>query len=170
MKFNLNNPRTLAITAVMTALVLGMTRIVISSTAIGGYVHLGDIAINFAALAFGPWTGLIAGGIGTALADITAGFPQFAVLSLIAHGLQGLVVGWIYWTKRSPATMIGAVIAGAIVVIAGYFLGEVLILRYSPAQAMLEVPANAIQELSGALGILVYLAVARAYPRLSRAD
>ena len=95
MKFDLNNPRTLATTAVMTALVLGFTLIHIAVTPTGGYVHLGDIAIYFTAFAFGPWAGLVAGGLGTGLADVVAGYASFAPLSLVVHGVQGFVSGLI---------------------------------------------------------------------------
>ena len=45
MKFDLNNPRTLATTAVMTALVLALTRPIVPTPV--GYTHLGDVAIYF---------------------------------------------------------------------------------------------------------------------------
>jgi uncharacterized membrane protein len=168
MKFDLTNPRTLATTAIMTALVLALTLLIHIATPIGGYVHLGDIAVNFAALAFGPIVGLIAGGLGTALADILSGYASFAPLTLVVHGLQGFLVGWIYWRNRNTITLIGSVVAGAIAVIGGYFLGEILF--YGMANAGTEIPSNIIQEAVGALGILVYLAVLRAYPRLSRTE
>jgi uncharacterized membrane protein len=169
MKFNLNNPRTLATTALMTALVLGLTFIHLFPTPIGGYIHPGDIAINFAALAFGPWVGLIAGGLGTALADLLSGYTTFAPLTLISHGLQGFLVGWIYWKRPSTSTMILAVIAGSLALVLGYFIGESLFFG-GPGYAITEVPWNLIQEAVGALGAVVYVAVSRAYPRLGRAQ
>jgi uncharacterized membrane protein len=169
MKFDLTNPRTLATTAVMTALVLALTFIHIAPTPIGGYIHLGDVAINFAALAFGPWVGLIAGGLGTALADVLSGYAVFAPLTFVSHGLQGLVVGWIYWTRRTNTSMVLAVIAGGVVLILGYFIGEAAVL-YGMAGALAELPWNAVQEAVGMLGAAVYLAVAQAYPRIRRRD
>lgn len=169
MKFDLTNPRTLATTAVMTALVLALTFIHIAPTPIGGYIHLGDVAINFAALAFGPWVGLIAGGLGTALADVLSGYAVFAPLTFVSHGLQGLVVGWIYWTRRTNTSMVLAVIAGGVVLILGYFIGEAAVL-YGMAGALAELPWNAVQEAVGTLGAAVYLAVAQAYPRIRRRD
>jgi len=63
--------RTIALVAVMAAATCVFTlliRIPIAPTR--GYVHLGDIAANFAALAFGPWFGLlIAGGVHAAKAS-----------------------------------------------------------------------------------------------------
>ncbi len=169
MKFDLTNPRTLATTAVMTALVLGLTLIHIAPTPIGGYIHLGDIAINFAALAFGPLAGLIAGGLGAALADVISGYAVFAPLTFVAHGLQGLLVGWITARRVTPATAALAVLAGSAAVVGGYFIGASLFFG-GPAYALTEVPWNLVQVAVGALGAGVYAAAARAYPRLRRSE
>jgi energy-coupling factor transport system substrate-specific component len=171
MKFDLDNPRTLATTAVMTALVLGLTLIHIAQTPIGGYIHLGDIAVYFTAFAFGPWAGLFAGGVGTGLADVLSGYASFAPLSFVVHGVQGFVAGWLTRGRPTAARLIAAVIAGGVIVILGYFAGESLIPAFGgPAWAITEVPWNGVQELVGALGIALYVAVARAYPRLRHAE
>jgi uncharacterized membrane protein len=168
--FNLNNPRTLASTGIMTALVVGLTLIHLTTTPTGGYVHLGDIAVYFASFAFGPWIGMIAGGLGAGLADILSGYPSFAPLSLVVHGAQGFVAGWI--ASRDPhlvrwPLLVLAVLAGAAIVIGGYYAGESLIpVLGGPAEALGEILGNLAQEAFGALGIVVYIAVARAYPRI----
>ena len=169
--FDLNNPRTLAITGVMTALVLGLTMIKIPVPGSLGYVHPGDIAIYFASFAFGPWVGMIAGGVGTGLADVASGaYAIFAPLSLVVHGLQGLVAGWIAYGTLKPGRLGLGVLAGGLIVIAGYFAGEALVpVLGGPAVAVSEVPFNFMQELFGALGAFLYLAVVRAYPRLRQA-
>ena len=170
MKFDLNNPRTLATTAVMTALVLGLTLIHIAQTPVG-YIHLGDIAVYFTAFAFGPWVGLVAGGLGAALADVISGWASFAPISLIVHGAQGFVAGWLTRDRPTPARLIAGVVAGSVILIVGYFAGESLIPTFGgPAYAITEVPWNAVQELVGSLGIALYVAVARAYPRLRHAE
>lgn len=169
--FDLNNPRTLAITGMMTALVLGLTLIHITITPIGGYVHLGDIAIYFTAFAFGPWAGLIAGGLGTGLADVVSGYAVFAPLSLVVHGVQGLLAGWIAYGSLKPTRLALGVLVGGLVLVGGYFLGEALIPVFGGlAVAVTEVPFNIVQALFGALGAVVYGAVARAYPRLRQAN
>jgi energy-coupling factor transport system substrate-specific component len=175
-KFDLNNPRTLATTAVMTALVLSLTFVHIAQTPIGGYIHLGDIAIYFASFAFGPWIGMVAGGLGTGLADVLSGYAVYSPLSLIAHGLQGFVAGWIFRSARTQSLkeglrLIFGVIAGSIILVAGYFLGESLIPIFGGmAYAATEIPWNFVQEAVGATGGAVYLAVARAYPRLNQSN
>jgi uncharacterized membrane protein len=169
MKFDLNNPRTLSMTAIMTALVMGLTLAHIAPTPVGGYIHLGDIAVYFAAFAFGPWVGLIAGGLGTALADVISGGAAFAPLSLVVHGLQGFAAGWIVRGNRTLARMSLALLIGSIILVGGYFVGEALF-YFGPADALLEIPWNIVQEAVGSLGAAVYIAVSRAYPRLSQSD
>ena len=167
MKFDLNNPRTLATTGIMMAVttVLTLIRVPIGV----GYVHLGDIAVYFASFAFGPWVGLVAGGGGTALADVISGYASFAPLTLVVHGAQGFAAGWIASQQPSISRLALGVLAGAVIVIGGYFAGEYLIpVLGGPSQAVTEVPANAIQEAFGALGAVVYLGVARAFPRLTQ--
>ncbi len=167
MRFDLNNPRTLATTGIMTALVLGLTLVHIGVTPAGGYVHLGDIAIYFTAFAFGPVAGLIAGGLGTGLADVVSGYAIFAPLSLVVHGLQGLVAGWIARESVSAGRLALGVVIGGLIIVGGYFAGEALVPVFGgPAVAVSEVPLNVVQAAFGALGAVVYGAVARAYPRL----
>lgn len=101
------DPRLLALAALMAALVFAMTLVRLFPTPPGGYIHLGDGGINFAAFAFGPWVGGAVGGLGTCLADITGGYFQYAIFSFVIHGLQGIAVGWLSRPMRragrSPA-------------------------------------------------------------------
>jgi uncharacterized membrane protein len=169
MKFDLNNPRTLSMTAIMTALVMGLTLAHVSPTPVGGYIHLGDIAVYFASFAFGPWVGLVSGGLGAALADVIGGGAAFAPLSLVVHGLQGFVAGWIAGQNPTTRRMILALLVGSLILVVGYFAGEALF-YVGAGEALLEIPWNIVQEVVGALGAVVYLAVARSYPRLRQSS
>ena len=83
----LTDPRTLALTGVMTAVIFALTRGVQIPTPVGGYVHLGDAGVLFTGFAFGPVVGTIAGALGTALADVTSPYAQWATFTLVIHGL-----------------------------------------------------------------------------------
>jgi uncharacterized membrane protein len=108
------------------------------------------------------------GGVGTSLADLFGGYAQFAWLSLIAHGLEGLVIGLLGRGRRTLPSMILAWLAGALVMVASYLAGEGLLLTGWPA-ALAELPMNALQALLGAVaGIPLVLAVRRAYPRVDQ--
>jgi uncharacterized membrane protein len=159
------DPRTLAITAIMTAIVFVLTRLVQVPTPARGYIHLGDAGIFFSALAFGPWVGAVSGGLGTALADITSGYPQWAIFSFLIHGAQGWVVGWLSRKLTGWTGLIASAIIGSIIVVVGY-LGAGMLLSGVGA-AVGELPLNIFQVTAGAIvGVALFAAVRRAYPPL----
>ena len=161
------NPLAIAVIAVMIAITTVFTLAVrVPVPATNGYVNLSDVAIYFTAFAFGPWVGLIAGGVGAALADLLGGYAQFALLTLLAHGLEGFVAGWL-GRDRQFIGMVVAWLSGAVVMCALYLIGEGLILTGWGA-AFSELPFNILQNLVGAVvGIPLVLAVRRAYPPLT---
>ena len=133
-----------------------------------GIFTLADLAIFFAAFAFGPYSAAIAGGAGTALIDVIGGTAQYAPISLLVHGLEGLVAGAIAAAgKKGPREIVLWIIAGAagiILVAGGYFLAEVVFFG-GPATAVTEVLPNVAQGGIGAVGgALLTAAVRRAYP------
>ncbi len=157
-----------AITAVMIAVTTVFTTAVrIPIPATQGYVNFSDVAIFFVSLAFGPWVGLIAGGLGTAIADIAGGYAQFALLTFLAHGLEGLLAGYL-GRNRKLGGMLAAWLAGTAAMAGMYFLGEGLVLvGWGPALA--ELPFNLLQCVVGGLvGIPLVGAVRRAYPPIAR--
>jgi uncharacterized membrane protein len=159
--------RMIALITVMAAVVCTLTLVVqIPIPATGGYVHLGDAAANFAALAFGPWLGFLIAGGGMAIADLI-GYPIFAPGTFVVHGLQAVVVAYL-GRGRKPWVMLLAGVAGGLVVIAGYFVYEWLILGMGMVTAAKEIPGNIIQVSAGLVGVPVYMLVARAYPPLLR--
>lgn len=166
-------PRDIALTAVMIALVAVVTRFLIFP--IGqGYFNFSDTAVYFTAFTFGPWIGFLAGGIGAALADLSAGYAAFAPLTLLAHGLQGLAAGWVVRKGRGAPVqrMVVAWLAGTVVMTSIYFLGEYFGARLGwggPAQAVAELPFNLLQNIAGGvIAIPLALLVRRAYPPLAR--
>lgn len=159
--------RVAAVTAVMTAVVFVLTRLVQIPTPIQGFVHLGDAAIYFTAFAFGPWVGAVAGGLGTALADLNSGFAQWAVFSLLIHGLQGFLAGIVSQRVRGLAGLVLATVIGGIVLVLGYLAAGTILLGFGAAVS--EMIPNTLQALAGGLiGIPLYLLVLRAYPPLGQ--
>lgn len=113
------NARELAISAVFAAVVMAATLIIrIPVPATGGYINLGDSMVFVSALLFGARIGGIAGGVGSALADILGGFGNWAPFTLIIKGTEGAVVGWL--SRRgdtiSKKTVNAAVSVGLFVV------------------------------------------------------
>jgi uncharacterized membrane protein len=160
--------RDISVTAVMTAVVAAFTLFIrVPVPATGGYANLSDAAIFFVAFAFGPLPALVAGGVGAALADLLSGAPQFAGLSFVAHGLEGLIAGLIATRFTATRTLIAWVL-GASAMVGGYFAGEVFVLALGLGPALQELPVNIGQVIiGGVLGVALTAAVRKAYPRVA---
>jgi len=161
------NAQMIALMATMIAVIFVGTMIRVMYVApTGGYIHLGDVLANFAALAFGPWVGMVASGVGMAIAD-AIGFPLYIVPTLVIHGLQGLVVGLLGRNRPWPIMVLAAVI-GQLIVVGGYFVAQIL-LGFGVPAALLEAPWNGLQGLVGIVGgVSLLLLTRRAYPPITQ--
>lgn len=153
--------RTTASLAISIALVtLGTMAIRISIPATSGYMNLGDSMIFVSATILGRRYGLIAGGLGSALADILGGFPAWAPWTLVIKGVEGYVAGTLGDANAGLAigsptikTIAASTVAG-IWMIAGYFIASSVL--YSPAGALAELPFNLVQA-AGSVAIAAVL-------------
>ena len=161
----------IATMAVLTAVVVVFTLIVRVPTPIKGYISLCDVVIMFTAYLFGPWTAAIAGGLGTGIADLIGGYAQWAPLSFIIHGAQGLLVAVIARSRKINGVRGDAVlwrmilggIVGMVVMAGGYYAAGGAL--YGFEAALVEIPLNLMQSGVGVvLGIVVSKAVLKAYP------
>jgi energy-coupling factor transport system substrate-specific component len=158
------NPRTLAMTGVMTAVIFALTRGVQIPTPVGGYVHLGDAGVLFTSFAFGPVVGTIAGALGTALADVTSPYAQWAPFTLVIHGLMGYLAATIVQGDGKAWRLILASLLAGIILVGGYFLAGWILVGM---EAALEITPNVMQIVAGAIvAVPLYYAVRRAYPPL----
>lgn len=170
---------TLAILIAVTALFTYVVRIPVAPTR--GYINFGDVAIFFTAIIFGPITALITGGVGTALADLLAGYAQWAPFTFLAHGLQGLGIGLVikagrrisgaaaareqqsYPQKPGIISLLLAFLVGTLIMGGIYFLTGGVMVGF--AAAATEIPGNILQNVAGILvGTPLALAVWKAYP------
>lgn len=160
------NTRVLTVTAASIAIIFVLVRVVqVPIPATGGYTHLGAVGEIFVAIAFGPVVGGVAAAVGAALADLTSGFGSFAPLTFVAHGALGVLAGWFALKKTTVGMIVGWIVGGLALVLL-YFLGEATVYGVGVAGAAAEAPINLIQVGLGVLGILLFQAVKRAYPRL----
>ena len=158
----------IAVVAIFTAVVAVFTIAVrIPTPTTGGYISLCDAAVTFTAFAFGPITGLLAGGLGTAFADLIGGYPQWAPISLAVHGLEALLIGLIVKGEgTSLIRMILGVVIAAVTVSLGYFLLTGIFLS-SFSTAAVEIGPNLLQGgVGGVIGLLLYTAVSKGYRKL----
>lgn len=149
--------RDLAAAAIFAALTFVVTRYtVIPIPATRGFFNLGEVVIYVAALTYGPAVGMIAGGLGSGLADVAAGYAYYAPFTLVIKGIEGLLVGWL--ASRSMTGRLRATAVGGGWMILGYFLSQVLffrVLQFADTQAaalvaaFTELPFNVVQVLVG---------------------
>lgn len=160
---------TITILTAITAIFTIAVRIPVAPTR--GYINLGDVAIYFSAITFGPLSALISGGLGTALADIFSGYSQWAPISFAVHGLQGFMIGLIVrlFLKENSnpvnsfITWALAFTAGTIIMAGGYLLAEYFMVGLGAA--LTELPGNIIQNAAGIFGgVPLTLAIKKAYP------
>lgn len=91
-----------AISGIMIALVFVLTfAIKVPVPFTRGYVHLGDSMIFISAILFGRRVGALAGGLGSALADLVGGYAYWAIPTLIIKSVMGALVGWISDSYRN---------------------------------------------------------------------
>jgi uncharacterized membrane protein len=160
--------KTVALMAVLTAVTTALTMVIrIPFALTKGYITLADVGVVFASLALGPVVGFIAGGVGTGLADAIGGYPQWMIASLIIHGVQGLVAGLIGYRAALPRMILGF-LAGAIIMVAGYFLAAAFVFGYGIGPAATDSLGNIGQAIAGGLiGIPLVFAVRKAYPPIN---
>ena len=162
------NARRISITAISIAIVTVLVASVpVPIAATGGFTHPGAVAEIFVALAFGPIVGMVAAGVGAALADLILGYGSFAPLTLVAHGSLGLLAGLVGWRKGWGGMFAGWIVGG-LALVAVYFLGEALFYGFGFAGAAAEVPINLIQVGLGVLGIVLLILVKQAYPQVEQ--
>lgn len=153
----------LSLMAVMSALVTVGTLIVQIPNGMGGYFNVGDVMIFVTALTFNPIIGGLAGGLGSAIADMI-GYPLFALPTLVIKGFEGLIAGLIANKKTVFRDILAVVVAGTEMV-TGYFLIEIYL--YGVAGAIVEIPANIAQiAIGGLIGIPVALILRRRLPEI----
>ena len=135
----------------LTALVAAVTLLIrIPMPATEGYVNIGDAIIVAAALLFGPRVGGLAGGFGSALADLLGGYAHWAPFTLLIKGGEGVLVGFLGGrTTIHLATLTNLAVAAALTVpglawmVGGYFTVEFFLYSLGPALASL--PGNGLQ-------------------------
>lgn len=137
-----------------------------------GYIHPGDGVVILSGVILGPGWGLLAAGIGSAMADLLGGYFIYVPITFVIKGAVAFVAGSIYRQigkseKRRYAAVVLGGLCDMLLVSAGYFLCETML--YGAAAAMASIPANIIQGLSGLLiGCVLYPALLKV-PDIRRA-
>ncbi len=155
-----NHLRLLTLTALLAAFVT-VTTAFVKVPAPLGYTHIGDSVVYLAAaLLPGPY-GFFAASIGGALADLLAGYPQWALPTAIIKALNVLPFFLIRWTvkdaKRKEKIIhlpnLLMLLPTTLVTLGGYFVANALM--YDAAAATAELLPNLIQATASGIVFVV---------------
>lgn len=148
--------------ALFAAIICVATYIIqIPMPATGGYVNLGDCFVLTAGMMLGAGYGAAAAGLGSALADMLAGYMQYAPATFVIKALMAVAAYYLYTMlskslsgkTRIIAKSVSAVVAEAIMV-TGYFIYEAVILGYGMAAAG-SIIGNVSQGVVGAVAAVI---------------
>lgn len=131
-----------------------------------GYIHLGDGFILLGASLLG-WASVPAAAIGSALADLLGGYTLYILPTFVIKGLVAAVAVGALRAKRPYWLTVALLAAAELVMVAGYFVTEWLLLGYGLAAAAGAVVPNLVQGLSGvALGAVLIPLLRRVKPKV----
>ncbi len=164
-----NSAINIALLAIFTALATVTTLVLtIPYPVTNGYFNLGDTIVMLGGLILGPIGGFIVGGVGSALADIIVA-PIYAPITLVVKGFEGMAVGF-FCSKtignvRLSKWDVTGVLIGSLIMLVGYFIGEILLWGFGPAIAELVI-VNLGQVAVGSLVALLIGPTIRSYLRV----
>ena len=158
----------IVMTALFAALACAATMAIrIPTPGTGGYIHPGDAIVILSGIILGPACGFLAGGVGSALADLLGGYFFYVPITLVIKGLIAFLSAVLYRkvNARGKHRCLGVILGGIadiLLVAGGYFLCESFL--YGAAGALASVPANLIQGGSGLVLSLILYPVLTAVP------
>ena len=166
-----SNLKKIVMTALFAALACVATMSIrIPTPGTSGYIHPGDAIVILSGIILGPVYGLLAGGIGSAMADLLGGYFVYVPITFVIKGLVALVSALIYQNvgKNSKSRYVAVILGGVIDIIfvaGGYFVCEFFLYGASAAAS---IPANIIQGVGGLVLAAVLYPVLMAAPDMRR--
>lgn len=159
-------PQAIALCGMMAAVIFVATWLFKVPMPLAGYIHLGDGFILIAAVLLG-WPAVLSAAVGSMLADLLAGYSIYMLPTFLIKGAVAAVAVFASQRKSQPMQMLYMLVAEA-VMIAGYFIADLVIYDWSIASA--DVLGNLLQGLSAVAIWIILLPVAKRIRRLPKAD
>ncbi len=151
-----NKVQKIVVAALLSALICVATMIIKIPTPLKGYVNAGDGFILLGASILSPAYAFLAGGLGSALADVLSGYSSYALATFVIKGLMALFAALILKKLKESNSkgilkIIPALVAEIIMVL-GYFVYEGFLYGFGPSAV------NIIPNLfQGVAGIIIGL-------------
>ena len=148
----------IVISALLAALTCVATMIIRLPSPLGGYINLGDAVVLASAFLLPQGYMFLSAGLGSALADLFAGYLTYAPATFVIKGLMTIIAFVIFTVLSKKTKPLTAKIAGAtlaeIWMVVGYLIFESFLYGFVPS--LVNIPANAVQ---GVAGIIIGLAL-----------
>ena len=151
-----NRVKKLTVAALLLAMNIVMSMPMFSIPVPGGHMYLNDVVICTAAILLDPFYALVVGGVGAFIGDMLF-YPPPMFVSLVAHGLQALVISLctrrLLKGREIASSVIGAAI-GLVISVVIYTLGRAYVYS-TPAYAVAKFPFQILQTLVGSAAALL---------------
>lgn len=149
----MNTTRKVIVASMLATLTFVATIIIKIPSPLNGYINLGDSIVLLIGFLFSPLYAFMAAGIGSALADLYAGYFVYIPATFIIKGIMALVVSIFARTMPLSGKVLFAVIS-EMIMICGYYVFEGFLYGFIPS--LVNVIPNAIQGVAGiAVAILL---------------
>ena len=146
-----SNLHRLVLVALFIALVALATMVInVPMIATQGFINVGDVVIFLSAVLMGPRVGIVAGGLGSVLADLLLGYAHWAPWTLVIKAIEGLIAALLGHSiyrreQRVNGRVIGGLILAALWMVLGYYVAGGIMVGFKTALA--SVPGNLLQGL-----------------------
>ena len=129
-----------------------------------GYMHLGNCCILLFGVFFSKTIGTLAGGVGSCMADLLSGYPQWILPTLIIKGIMGYAIAAISKDKDGQVKMaswrtFAASAAGILIMIVGYTVAGIF-LYGSVASGLAQIPGLTME---GVIGMILFYIIGFAF-------
>lgn len=153
-----NTTQKIVMSSLLAALTCVATMLIRLPSPLGGYINLGDAIVLVSAFMLPYGYMFLAAGLGSALADLFAGYLVYAPATFVIKGLMTIIAFAVFKTLSKNAKPLTAKIVGAalaeIWMVAGYLIFESFL--YGLVPSLVNVPANAVQGIAGVIiGLLL---------------
>ncbi|KRQ86794.1 hypothetical protein ABG79_01285 [Caloramator mitchellensis] len=128
-----------------------------------GYINFGDIFIFVIGSVFGSSVGMIAGGLGSALADVYLTYTIYAPATLVIKGIEGFVAAKLFQkfeAQNNKLMMYVSYFIAGIWMAFGYLIYETFL--YGFATAVASVPGNLFQGIISAIVAIPLISMIKA--------
>ena len=156
------NTKKLVMAALMAALTCVATMMITIPSPLKGYINLGDCLVLTSGWLLSPVYGFLAAGLGSALADLFAGYVLYAPVTFLIKGLMAVIAYYGFcMLHKKCGNLISRIISGVvaeIVMVLGYFVFEGFMYGFIPSAV--NIPANGVQGIAGLIiGIVLIKAI-----------